>query len=201
MKLKDIVLKISQELSEIYTQISELNIPENMDDLAEQLTNFDNVLYDYLWYYSDGDIEIEEIEDLNILEVYEEQEQALIDQLLYEFYLYAYYTSINKDSLYQIYKGEIQNIFWEALYLATFGEELPREFYDWLFWQGPKCDFFENKFVLGPISFKKTIIEQFKEKINKNNDGSKVKNDNNEAQDEDDDIKDSDLQEILNWME
>lgn len=200
MKLKDIILRIYQGLLKIYYQVSELNIPENMDDLAEQLTDFDNVLYDYLQYYSDGDIEIEEIEDLNILEAYKEQEQVLIDQLLYEFYLYAYYASINKDSLYQIYKGEIQNIFWEALYLVTFGGELPRDFYDWLYWQGSKCDFFENKFVLGPISFKKTIMEEFKGENDEISDNSKVKDDNNETQD-DDVIKDSDLQEILDWMQ
>lgn len=201
MRLKDIILKIDQDLSKIYTQVSSLCVSENMEDLAEQLTNFENVLYDYLYYYTDEEIDIEEIEDLNILETYREQEQALIDQLLYEFYLYTYCTFINKDSFYQIYKGEVQNVFWETLYLAIFGGEMPRDFYDWLYWQGSKCDFFENKFVLGPISFKKTIIEQFKGKINKNSDNFKAKDDNNETQDEDDVIKDSDLQEILDWME
>ena len=201
MKLKNIILKIDQDLSKIYTQISGLNTPDNMEDLAEQLTNFDNVLYDYLWYYTDEEIDIEEVEDLDILEEYREQEQTLIDQLLYEFYLYIYCTFINnKDSFYQAYKGEVQNIFWETLYLVIFEEELPRDFYDWLYWQGSKCDFFENKFVLGPISFKKTIIEEFKREKSEINDNFKIKNDNNEAQDEDDVIKDSDLQEILDWM-
>lgn len=200
MKLKDIVLKISQGLSEIYTQVSGLNTPDDMEGLAEQLTNFENVLYDYSWYYTNKEIDIEEIEDLDILEEYREQEQALIDQLLYEFYLYTYCISINKDSFYQIYKGEVQNVFWETLYLATFGEELPRDFYDWLYWQGSKCDFFENKFILGPISFKKTIMEEFKGENDEISDNSKVKDDNNETQD-DDVIKDSDLQEILDWMQ
>ena len=162
MKLKDVILKINQGLSKIYYQMLTLDVPADMGDLAEQLTNFDNVLYDYLQYYTNKEIDIEEIEDLDILETYKEQEQALIDQLLYEFYLYTYCTFINKDSFYQIYKGEVQNVFWETLYLATFGGELPGDFYDWLYWQGSKCDFFENKFVLGPISFKKTIMEEFK---------------------------------------
>lgn len=162
MKLKDIIFKINQGLLKIYYQVLTLEAPADMGDLAEQLTNFDNVLYDYLQYYTDKEIDIEEIENLNILEMYKEQEQALIEQLLYEFYLYTYCTFNNKDSLYQIYKGEVQNVFWETLYLAIFEEELPRDFYDWLFWQGSKCDFFENKFVLGPISFKKIIVEEFK---------------------------------------
>ena len=164
MRLKDIILKIDQDLSKIYTQVSNLCVPENMEDLAEQLTNFENVLYDYLLYYTDEEIDIEEVEDLSILEMYKEQEQDLIDQLLYEFYLYIYCISINKDSFYQIYKGKIQNILWETLCLVIFGEEQPMGFYDWLYWQGSKCNFFENKFILGPISFKKTIIEEFKGK-------------------------------------
>lgn len=201
MKLKDVIFKINQGLSEIYTQISGLNTPEDMEDLAEQLTNFENILYDYLWYYTDKEIDIEEIEDLDILEEYREQEQVLIDQLLYEFYLYIYCTFINnKDSFYQIYKSEVQNVFWETLYLVIFEEELPRDFYDWLYWQGSKCDFFENKFVLGPILFKKIIMEEFKGENNENSNNFGVKNDNNETQDEDDVIKDSDLQEILDWM-
>lgn len=175
MKLKDVILKIDQGLLKIYYQVLTLNAPVDMEDLAEQLTNFENILYDYLQYYTSEEIDIDEIKNLNILEMYKEQEQALIDQLLYEFYLYTYCISINKDSFYQIYKGKVQNVFWETLYLAIFEEELPEEFYDWLYWQGSKCDFFENQFILGPISFKKTIIKEFKRKNNEISDNFKVK--------------------------
>lgn len=162
MKLKDVIYKIDQGLLKIYYQILTLNAPTDVGDLAEQLTNFDNVLYDYLQYYTNKEIEIGEVKKLSILEVYREQEQTLIDQLLYDFYLYVYYVSISKDNFYQIYKSEIQDIFWETLYLVIFEEELPRDFYDWLYCQDSKCDFFEKKFILGPISFKKTIMEAFK---------------------------------------
>jgi hypothetical protein len=78
MNLKTILLKGIKEIDNIYHIICEDITSSLCEEIAEEITCIDSILWDYICYYTKEDVEISEIEDLEIMPEYKDEEQKLI---------------------------------------------------------------------------------------------------------------------------
>lgn len=163
MTLKTILLTLTDEVTSMYTQIEESIDGLLGEQLAVEFVCIDNILWDYVYYFTTEPhkIDLEEIDELELLPEYQDKEQELIMQLFYNIYLYAYFMCQNKDRLIQEYKHYAQNFFWKAFGMIYWDKvELSECFYDTYLWLNGTEYLFERSFICGFNEFKELMFTE-----------------------------------------
>jgi hypothetical protein len=93
MTLKTILLTLTDEVTSMYTKIEESIDGLLGEQLAVEFVCIDNILWDYVYYFTTEPhkIDLDEIDELELLPEYRDKERELIMQLFYNIYLYAYF--------------------------------------------------------------------------------------------------------------
>lgn len=160
MKLKTILLACIKEIDKMYDTIIEDTPCELGETVAEEITCIDSILWDYIYYYTKEEVEISEIEDLEIIPEYKDEEQKLIQELLYQIYLYAYFIYQREDRIIKQYSYLAYNLFWKIWFMIYYNESFDERFYDTTLWLSG-CDYlFDTHIPFGPNELKRLMFTE-----------------------------------------